>query len=67
MGDFPIFAMGRLLKNATGKRVSSEAKSALQKTIKKKLETITLLASELCAHAGRSTIKKEDILLSKES
>jgi DNA-binding protein len=61
----PTFAMEKLLKKAGAKRVSEPAKEALQKTLEKKLEQATKKATLFAKHAGRKTIKKEDVLLTK--
>ncbi len=59
----PLAAMGKLLKEAGAKRVSVSAEEALEEELEEKLKEIVSDASIFAEHAGRKTIKKEDIEL----
>lgn len=57
----PLAAMEAIMKNAGADRVSDPAKEALKEVLEQKAEEITKNAIELAKHAGRTTIKEEDI------
>jgi DNA-binding protein len=59
----PLAAMERVLKNAGAHRVSEESKVALRQVIEDIALEIGEEAVKLSAHAGRKTIKAEDIRL----
>jgi DNA-binding protein len=61
MAKLPATVMEALLKKAGAKRVSESAKDELNNALKKKVETITQKAMTFSKHAGRKTLKKEDI------
>jgi histone H3/H4 len=63
MGEIPIAPIGRIIKNAGGKRVSEDAKEALGKVLKQCGEDISRQAVKLAKHAGRVTVKASDIEL----
>lgn len=58
-----LAAMEKLLKKSRAKRVSESAKIALKDFLEEKAEEIALLAVKFAAHAGRKTVKAEDIKL----
>ncbi|MFW5746012.1 MAG: histone [Nanoarchaeota archaeon] len=58
-----LAAMDTLLHEAGGKRVSIAAKEVLRDALEKNCQKIGQLAMTFARHAGRSTIRKEDILL----
>jgi histone H3/H4 len=58
----PLAAMEAIMRNAGADRVSDKAKEALKEVLEQKAEEITKNAIELSKHAGRTTLKKEDIL-----
>ncbi len=59
----PLAAMERLLRDYTGYRISEGAKAALKAELERYAEEISEKASRFSQHAGRRTIKEEDIKL----
>ena len=59
----PLAAMEKLLKQGGAERVSDKAKVALKDAIEDIANEIAVKAIKLAAHAGRKTIKAEDIKL----
>ena len=60
---FPLAAMEKILKQSGAERVSDKAKSALKETLESLAEGIASKAVSLAEHAGRRTIKSQDIKL----
>lgn len=63
----PLAAMEKILKNAGADRVSDKAKAALKDVMEDIAEEIAANAVKLALHAGRKTIKEEDIKLAAKS
>lgn len=61
--ELPIAPVGRLLKNAGASRISEEAKIELAKVLEQEAEMIAQDAIKLAKHAGRKTVKADDIIL----
>ena len=59
----PLAAMEKILKQGGAERVSERAKVALKNAIEEIANEIAVKAIKLSAHAGRKTIKSEDIKL----
>ncbi|MCF7865870.1 histone family protein [Candidatus Woesearchaeota archaeon] len=59
----PLAAMERLLKNVGAQRVSEEAKAALKQALEDYATKIGEGATKYAAHAGRKTVKADDIKL----
>ena len=59
----PLAAMEKILKQGGADRVSEKAKAALKNAIEDIANGIAAKAIKLAAHAGRKTIKSEDIKL----
>ena len=59
----PLAAMEKLLKQGGAERVSDKAKAALKNVIEEIAHGIAVKSIKLSAHAGRKTIKAEDIKL----
>lgn len=63
----PLAAMEKILKNCGAERVSDKAKDILKRVIEEKAEEIAAKAVKYSLHAGRKTIKGEDIKLAMKS
>ncbi len=59
----PLAAMEAILKNAGAERVSESAKAALKEVIEAYAESVAAQAIKFSHHAGRKTVKAEDIKL----
>ncbi len=59
----PLAAMERVLKNSGAHRVSEEAKVSLRQVLEDIAMEIGEEAIKLAAHAGRKTVKADDIRL----
>ena len=59
----PLAAMEKILKQGGADRVSDKAKVALKNAIEEIANEISVKAIKLANHAGRKTIKAEDIKL----
>ena len=60
----PLAAMEKILKSVDPNiRVSDKAKAALKGIIEEKAEKIAINAIKLATHAGRKTVKGDDIRL----
>jgi len=65
MGErlLPLAAMEKIMKNAGADRVSDKAKEALKAALEDIATEISSSAIKLANHAGRKTIKANDIKL----
>ena len=61
--DLPLAAMERLLKRAGADRVGEDAKAAMRDALEEEGLRISKRAMTLASHAGRKTVKGEDIKL----
>ncbi|HIC95531.1 TPA: histone family protein [Candidatus Bipolaricaulota bacterium] len=61
--EFPLFTLERLAKKIGAERVSKEALVELRNLLLEIATEIARDAIEICKHAKRVTIKKEDIIL----
>ena len=59
----PLAAMEKILKQGGAERVSDKAKVALKNTIEDIANEIAVKSIKLAVHAGRKTVKAEDIKL----
>ncbi len=66
-GILQLAPMGRLLKEAGAYRVSKSAKKELGVILEEFAINLSRRAIKLAKHAGRSTIKGEDLLLATKS
>ena len=63
----PLAAMEKIMKKCGASRVADNAKVALKDVVEEKASRIAERAVKLALHAGRKTIKADDIkLASKE-
>ena len=59
----PLASMEKILKQAGADRVADSAKAELKAVVEEKAEEISKRAIKFAMHAGRKTIKAEDIKL----
>lgn len=62
----PLAVMEQLLKKAGADRVSDSAKIAMKEVLEDLAEEISKKAVTLAGHAGRKTIKSDDIKLASK-
>jgi histone H3/H4 len=63
VADLPIAAVIRIAKKNGAERVGHDGAIALVKGAEEYIATLTREANRLAMHAGRKTIKEEDVLL----
>jgi len=59
----PLAAMEKILKRAGANRVGEDAKAQLRDLLEEHAMTIGAQATSFAKHAGRKTVKAEDITL----
>ncbi len=59
--EFGLAAMYRVMKKSGAERVSDDAADELRKVLEEVAERIAKQAVDLSSHAGRKTIKPEDV------
>ncbi|MFH1054896.1 MAG: histone family protein [Candidatus Altiarchaeota archaeon] len=65
MAELPVAPLVRILKKANIDRVSDDAAEALRDVLEEYAMTVAERAAKLAKHAGRVTVKAEDIRLAK--
>jgi histone H3/H4 len=67
VADLPIAAVVRIAKKSGAQRVGSDAAAALLEDAERYIAKLTKEANKLAMHAGRKTIKEEDVYLAAKS
>lgn len=63
-GPFPLSPLKRILRKAGAKRVSAGAAESLREVLLEMADELSVRAWKAAQHAGRRTVKREDILIS---
>lgn len=66
MSDIPVAPVERILRKSGVDRVSEEAAEALRDILEEEAVRIGKTASRFAKHAGRVTVKAEDVRLASE-
>jgi histone H3/H4 len=66
MKELPVASVDRIIRNAGADRVSEDAKEALAAILEEYGMKVSVEAIKLCKHAGRKTVKEEDIKLASQ-
>lgn len=66
MTELPIAPIKRLLKDAGASRISDDAAVKLAEVLEEIGEDLSRSATKLAKHAGRKTVKAEDIELASK-
>ena len=64
--ELGLSAMYRILKKSGAERVSDESADELRRIIEEVAMTIAKSAVEMSSHAGRKTVKAEDVKLASK-
>lgn len=65
--ELGLSAMYRILKKAGAERVSDESADELRRIVEELAANIAKSAVEMSSHAGRKTVKAEDVKLASKS
>ena len=65
--ELGLSAMYRILKKSGAQRVSDESAVELRRVIEEIAEVIAKNAVEMSSHAGRKTVKAEDVKLASKT
>ncbi|MCV0366056.1 MAG: NFYB/HAP3 family transcription factor subunit [Nitrosopumilus sp.] len=64
--ELGLSAMYRILKKAGAERVSDESADELRRVIEEIADSIAKSAVDMASHAGRKTVKGEDVKLASK-
>ena len=64
--ELGLSAMYRILKKSGAERVSDESAIELRRVVEEIAETIAKNATDMSKHAGRKTVKAEDVKLASK-
>ena len=64
--ELGLSAMYRILKKSGAQRVSDESATELRRVVEEIAEAIAKNAVEMSSHAGRKTVKAEDVKLASK-
>lgn len=67
MAELPIAAVVRIAKNNGAERVGSDAAAILVEKAEAYIGALAAEANKLAIHAGRKTIKEEDVVMAASS
>jgi len=62
MAEIPIAPVTRMIRNAGAERLSEDASQALTAVLEEYGEKVAAKSVRLAKHAGRKTVKAEDVL-----
>ena len=65
--ELGMSAMYRILKKAGAERVSDESADELRRVVEELANSIAKSAVDMTSHAGRKTVKGEDVKLASKS
>lgn len=65
MAELPLAPIKRVIKNAGAERVSDGAVEAMRDVLEEQAEELAKEAKQYAEHAGRKTVKKEDVRAAK--
>ncbi len=66
MGDVPLAAADRIIRDATGLRVGNDAAQEMSSVLEEIGATLSREAGEYARHAGRKTVKASDVKLARK-
>lgn len=67
MADLPIAAVARVAKKSGAERIGSDASALLVQKTEEYIAKLVKDANKLASHAGRKTLKEEDIEMASKS
>ncbi|MDD1723547.1 MAG: NFYB/HAP3 family transcription factor subunit [Methanospirillum sp.] len=67
MADLPVAAVARVAKKSGAERIGSDASALLVQKTEEFIAKLVKDANKLASHAGRKTLKEEDIEMASKS